>query len=216
MSIYTIYKASNLENNKIYIGFTSNYTKRIKEHKSASKNSEYALYLAIRKYGWDAFIWEIIYQSYDKEHTHKVMETFFIKEYDSMYNGYNMTNGGEGNSNPRTEETKQKMSISASTQERIEISISNLPNPMFGEENGMFGKTHTNEIKNILSENCKQRFTGKSYEALYGIDAANELKKIRSDTMKESAKTRHRILISRISDKKVLDIGNYSKWLKSL
>ena len=94
--IHTIYKSVNTKNGKVYIGFDSNWPNRMAVHKSASKKQNYKFYRAIRKYGWDSFEWSVIYQSQDKEHTLNVMETFFIKEYDSFHNGYNSTLGGDG------------------------------------------------------------------------------------------------------------------------
>jgi hypothetical protein len=58
---------------------------------------------AIRKYGWDNFIWDAIYQSLEYEHTLEVMESHFIAEHDSIKNGYNMIDGGTswaGSKNP--------------------------------------------------------------------------------------------------------------------
>ena len=54
----------------------------------------------------------------------------------------------------------------------------------FGEVNGMFGKTHTPEEKIAQAVRASARFSGKSYEELYGSEKAAELKKIRSEKMK--------------------------------
>jgi hypothetical protein len=53
-----------------------------------------------------------------------------------------------------------------------------------GEGNGMFGKTHTEEVKAILAEEASARFKGKSYEELYGIEKAEQLKRKRSESLK--------------------------------
>lgn len=96
MLIYSIYKATNTVNGKVYIGFDSNWPKRRITHKCASKSQNHKFYYAIRKHGWESFIWEVIYQSQDREHTLSVMEPLFILEYNSMSEGYNSTAGGEG------------------------------------------------------------------------------------------------------------------------
>jgi hypothetical protein len=95
MHIYTIYKATNLINGKIYIGFDSNWPKRQNDHKLSSSNpkrSDYKLYFhsSIRKHGWDNFSWEPIYQSLDWNYTLNTMEPHFIKEYNSYHTYYQL------------------------------------------------------------------------------------------------------------------------------
>jgi group I intron endonuclease len=98
MIIYSIYKVVNRINGKIYIGFDSDWPNRLIYHyyNSRSKSKNYYIYRAIRKYGWENFSFDLIYQSKDREYALKIMEPFFIKEYNSFENGYNMTSGGEG------------------------------------------------------------------------------------------------------------------------
>ena len=107
--IYTIYKAVNNFDNKCYIGFTSCWPKRLIQHKSSTSKKITIFSKAIKKYGWENFSWEILYQSKNRDHTLEVMEPFFIKECKSHFkdgNGYNMNFGGIA---PR-EETKEKIS----------------------------------------------------------------------------------------------------------
>jgi len=96
MIIYTIYKCVNTINGKVYIGFDSQWPNRQKIHNSNHKKMRYKFYNAISKHGWENFEWSILYQSKDREHTLKIMEPYFIAEYDSFKNGYNSTLGGEG------------------------------------------------------------------------------------------------------------------------
>ena len=104
MKIYTIYKAINLINDKVYIGFTSSWPNRINGHNYDRKygvTDHKPFYKAINKHGWENFIWEAIYQSKDLNHTLNEMEPHFIDEYRSWVgfsdcNGYNVTRGGEG------------------------------------------------------------------------------------------------------------------------
>lgn len=147
--MYTIYKATNVVNNKCYVGFAQNFNKRILGHKSAYKKGSNKFYNAIKKYGWENFKWEILFESDDKKECLTIKEPYFIKLLDSVSNGYNTTPGGECN-------------------------------PLFGKDNGMYGKTHPPEVKNKLSALASDRFKGKSYSEMYGEDRANKLKKIRS------------------------------------
>lgn len=110
-SIYSIYKVTNTINNKVYIGFDSKWPNRQNEHKYNLNLRNQKLYCAIRKYGWNNFTWEVIYQSKDGTHCLQVMESYFINEYDSFRNGYNLTLGGEGSLGRLTNNiTKNKIS----------------------------------------------------------------------------------------------------------
>jgi group I intron endonuclease len=96
MILYTIYIATNVFNSKVYIGYTNNITKRIRQHRQDSKTKKTKFYTAIRKHGFENFNFDILYQSKDGEHCLTVMEPHFIREYDSYENGYNGDLGGRG------------------------------------------------------------------------------------------------------------------------
>ena len=97
MTIYTIYKATNLINGKVYIGFDSVWPKRRADHIRQSKDPKQQFHHALAKYGIENFSWEVIYQSLDGKHCLSEMESQFIQEYNSFGKmGYNMTSGGEG------------------------------------------------------------------------------------------------------------------------
>lgn len=159
MNIYSIYRITNLLNGKVYIGFSSDVDNRIRTHFAIRRNSPRSkLQHAIAKYGADSFVADIIYQAkeevpYELSHTLTAMEPFFIEEYDSIRNGYNVAQGGRCGP------------------------------ALKGELNGMFGKTHTDEVKRICGETAIATFAGKSYADLYGDEKANELKKLRSESM---------------------------------
>lgn len=55
---------------------------------------------------------------------------------------------------------------------------------IYGPGNGMFGKTHTAEVKARLAAEAVTRFKGKSYEDLYGKEKAEQLKRKRSASTK--------------------------------
>lgn len=94
-----IYKITNLINGKNYIGQSINIDKRIKEHfwksecqKDISYNS--ALHSAIRKYGKENFVWEVLEECNVSEIDEK--EQFYIQQYNSLVpNGYNILIGGQ-------------------------------------------------------------------------------------------------------------------------
>jgi group I intron endonuclease len=100
--IYTIYKLTNTVNRKVYIGYTSlNPEKRFAQHRQYAFNTNHKgklLYKAILKHGVESFVFEVIYQSRDREHALD-METHFITEFRAWVDfpdahGYNLTMGG--------------------------------------------------------------------------------------------------------------------------
>ncbi len=113
MIIYgIIYKITNNVNKKIYIGQTiQSLAKRKAVHKNKSKNGNYYIQRAIRKYGWDNFSWETIHEgSNKKELNTKEIEYINIYESNNPSKGYNMTKGGDYNpmSNPLIRERARK------------------------------------------------------------------------------------------------------------
>ena len=103
-NIYSIYKATNLVNGKIYIGFDSNWPHRKTTHLWSARNQKADDYgslfhRAIRKYGPDSFEWEVIYRHWDGNYCLNTMESLFIQNLKSHHKngkGYNITLGGEG------------------------------------------------------------------------------------------------------------------------
>lgn len=100
--MYCIYKIVNIINNNIYIGRTNNFNRRVIEHKNQYKRTDRTnnspIYVAMRKYGIDNFIYEIIEETDDLEKSYE-LEKFYIKKYrnDLGYeNVYNYQNGGLG------------------------------------------------------------------------------------------------------------------------
>jgi group I intron endonuclease len=115
MKKFTIYKITNLINDKIYIGQTSRpIKKRLSAHiNSANHGSGYAIHKAIRKYGSENFdIQEIDFAESKEEMNEK--ERFYVTEHKSNDPrvGYNMTVGGDGYTGTffQTEETKKQIS----------------------------------------------------------------------------------------------------------
>lgn len=102
-----IYKITNTLNNKCYIGQSVDIENRWKQHMLASRSlteggDNYSIHKAIRKYGIENFIFEIIELTSIEELNNK--EKYWIDYYDSYNNGYNETLGGEGKVNYNYEE----------------------------------------------------------------------------------------------------------------
>ena len=95
-----IYRAVNTVNGKSYIGKTEKSldTRRDWHLAAAKQKSHFAFHKAIAKYGPDAFEWQELDTSDDATDLSN-KEKHYIKLYESFgKNGYNMTEGGEGQS----------------------------------------------------------------------------------------------------------------------
>lgn len=175
--IFSIYKITNIINNKIYIGKTSNVNKRWKQHIKISvtkeKKAYQYLHKSINKYGIDNFRIEVLETNLNEFDAFE-KEKFWIQNFNSNdFNiGMNLTNGGEGASGLKwSEESRDKKRgknnhnygkpLSDDVKEKLSLSLS-------GENNGFYGKKHSKEIidflknreisddiKNMISENCR-------------------------------------------------------------
>ena len=93
-----IYKATNVCNGKVYIGQTIRpLEKRRSQHlANARKGIVTKFYNAIRKYGADNFLFDIVCTASSVEELN-VLELYYIQKYDSVRCGYNMVDGGKNN-----------------------------------------------------------------------------------------------------------------------
>lgn len=95
-----IYKVTNTENGKVYIGKTVlDVSKRWNAHISTAFNKKsreynFKFHNAIRKYGVSSFTVDVIEEVSGAEIAER--EKRWIECYDSIRNGYNTTYGGEG------------------------------------------------------------------------------------------------------------------------
>ena len=93
-----IYKIQNAINGKCYIGQSRNIKHRWQAHKHTHSNPKAAnynapLYCAMRKYGIDNFQFDVLQECTVAELNH--LEQVYIKAYDSFWNGYNCSFGGD-------------------------------------------------------------------------------------------------------------------------
>lgn len=128
----------------------------MRSHRSRYPKATTAFAYAIRKYGWENFASEVIYQSLDQDHCHNVMEEHFIREYRSHVDegcGYNQSYGGDGQRGydahtrwklgsanrgkkrgPTPEETKQKIGEANSKKRRTEAEKQHLREVNLGKK----------------------------------------------------------------------------------
>lgn len=95
-----IYKATNIINNKVYIGQTRKTLEERKlQHikKSHRSKDDCRFHKALREYGEENFIFEIIEDDISTQLKLNEREIFWINFYDSYNVGYNSTLGGDDN-----------------------------------------------------------------------------------------------------------------------
>lgn len=93
-----VYKITNTQNNKSYIGISVDIERRWDDHKNPynwSRESRKALYQAFQKYGLENFSFEVLEECLITELSEK--EKYYVELYDTFKNGYNATAGGEDN-----------------------------------------------------------------------------------------------------------------------
>ena len=137
-----IYKIENLVNGKLYIGQTIQKPNiKLTKHFNALKHNKHRnqhLQHSYNKYGKSNFKFSIINWCNSLDELNK-LEMYYIKVYDTLNRGYNMTKGGDGQlSHYHTEETKRKLS----------------------EMNK--GKCLSSETRKLVSENNARYWLGKS------------------------------------------------------
>ena len=89
-----IYKATSKTSGKSYIGQTINLKDRIRSHRAAKDN--YTFHAAMRKYGFDDFLWEVVEDLGDcSQELLDEREKYWIAFYDTYNSGYNSTLGGD-------------------------------------------------------------------------------------------------------------------------
>lgn len=113
MDNYSVYRHVNKINHKVYIGITKQ--KVINRWKNGKGYDSQYFTRAIKKYGWDNFIHEVIADGLSKEDACE-LERILIKAHNSSCPefGYNRTIGGEGGgmlNHHHTDEAKEKIRI---------------------------------------------------------------------------------------------------------
>ena len=106
-----IYKITNQINGHSYIGLSTNIHSRWLQHLSPAswgRDNENPLYRAFAKYGIDNFKFEVLEECQPEELGER--EKYYISLYNTYYDGYNRTPGGQNNhheTHPKHKLTKE-------------------------------------------------------------------------------------------------------------
>jgi len=139
MPIGYIYRIDNLENGKFYIGQTiQTLQRRWNDHVSDTRNlsDDMVIHLAMRKYGINTFTMEPIHtiECETKDELKNQLNELEIHAIEQLKPDYNVAKGGLGHTG---------------------VTV-----PRFGTDNHFYGKKHTEEAKQRISEASKGRRLG--------------------------------------------------------
>lgn len=154
---YKIYLITNLLNSKQYVGITKfTLEKRFLQHSRRG----YALSESIKKHGKEKFSIELVEEVDSAEKAYE-LEQYYIKKYNTKApNGYNLTDGGDGIFGWEPDDEFRKKCSESVKKLHSEKRV------------GMYGKTHSEETKQKMSETSKKIF--KSW--LLGREMSEETK----------------------------------------
>jgi group I intron endonuclease len=158
-SIIGVYKISNNLSDRYYIGYSTNVNKRFCTHRRKLKQNYHDNIFLQRAYnldGEDTFKYEIIHIC-DTQDEAKEIELQYLTDLnirDKLYNlNYNNSGGDLMTNHPNKEVIREK--IIASCKEKLSKMAPEERKQKYGncgERNGMYGKTHTDEVRKKLSE----------------------------------------------------------------
>ena len=200
-----IYMYENKINGKKYIGQTTNFNRRCREH----LNGDYLIDKAIKKYGIENFDITILHENLTFDEMN-YWEKKYIKDYNTLAKfkmGYNISEGGHngnpfagksdewmenfkkdcskrfsGENNPMfgihiTGENHHQYGIPLSEQTRQKISDTrNKNNIGKGEKHPLYGKKHSEESKKKMSESQKKLNNTGENNYFYGHHHTDEVK----------------------------------------
>ena len=222
-----IYKATNIVNQKVYIGQTvKKLNIRKSQHKYDAKNgSRLYFHLALLKYGFDNFNWEILESCFDiNECNEKEKNIICLYKSTEREKGYNIDFGG--NSTTRSDETKEKIRLgkqNVSLETREKLRIANIGKKLSDETKekirlANIGKKISETTRQKLKENNSKYWKNKklSQETLLKRSEKKNVKIICNESgqvFKSIKEAQQTLGISHISEHlkgKVKKIKNYT------
>lgn len=187
--IIGVYKITNIITSKYYIGYAKNIYKRFDEHRNTLKNGSHQniiLQRSYNKYTLEAFTFEILH-TFDNIEDAKNKELEYLGNLvirPLLYNMHYNNSGGDILSNhPDKEEIRkrildtQKITLSKMSKDEKQKWAKN------GDKNGMFGKTHTEESRKIMSE--KNKGISKNLGFKHSDEMKEKLSKIHKTKIQE-------------------------------
>ncbi|VWB06761.1 hypothetical protein BLA6863_00133 [Burkholderia lata] len=167
-----VYKVTNLIDGKIYVGQTvQTLWRRRRAHENVVAQSTAYFHRALKKHGFENFLWEEVETCYSKEQLF-AREIFWIEHFQCMAPaGYNSAEGGKGGAyleshKQRIAEAMRNRIVSPQTRAKLsaiqrgkklsETHIDVLRSKI-GEKNHFFGRAHSEETRKRIGEKSKGR-----------------------------------------------------------
>ena len=162
--IIGVYKISNILSGRYYIGYSTNINRRFTVHRSKLKQNCHDNIFLQRAYnldGEDKFKYDIIHIC-DTEEKAKEIELQYLTDLgirNIIYNlNFNNSGGDLLKNHPDKEKIREKILKSqAENMSKLSSEEKSEKYGKFGEKNGMYGKTHTEEVRKKISDINKGR-----------------------------------------------------------
>lgn len=199
--MWIVYSHENIYNGKKYIGITSVRPER-RWRKGEGYKRSVKFYNSIKKYGWDSFKHEILYENLT-ENEAKNIEQKLIRKNKKQNLSYNITDCGEGNKGwVVSEDTKKKISEShkgkkLSEEHKRNIGLSGKGRVVSEDTKRKIAEKHTGRK---LSEDTKRKIAEK-YKAFFSTHES---------PLKGIEKTEEQKIKARLSQKTRITVYQYS------
>ena len=161
--LYCVYKHTS-PSGKVYIGMTCQKPEQRWQNGSGYKNNQH-FNRAIQKYGWSSFEHEVLFIGLTKENAaNKEKELIGLYNSNNPLYGYNISSGGEGGAEGVVISEKERMRRSEHAKTYVGNNNPNYGNhKLAGENNPFFGKAHSDQTKQLLSDLAKDRWNNEDY-----------------------------------------------------
>ena len=178
-----IYKVTNKVNGKIYIGQTVRTLEQRKwQHLDAAKHGcKTHFYNAIRKYGEDNFVFEVIDEASSIQELN-ALERYYIAKFNCIKEGYNMVDGGNNNVMFLDKVKQKHLESMRSVETRAKISKSmkeyRKEHPWTEEQKRKFAKSkygNKNFAGHKLTKEHIEALNKQNYKKVYCINENNEI-----------------------------------------
>lgn len=150
-----------------YVGKSKHIERRLLEHKRKAKvlvsKGDY-FSAAIRKYGWDAFHWQVLEVVAAEMLAER--ELFWIDHLETFASNKGFNTRRDSSSGAEfSEDVRQKIAVALTGQEIHPAFAAWKKAHAFGKDNPFYGQTHTTATKVDLSEKLKARWADPEYRA---------------------------------------------------